>query len=97
MVQDFPFCIVIDDFPCIHDRNSSSNFHDDIELICNQNNLHPCFCLHFVKHFQNLGLNRHIKCCSRFVSDKQFRFTNQSHGDHNPLSHTTTELMRILL
>src|SRR5262249_47885699 len=40
---------------------------------------------------------RDIKSRGWFVSNEYFRVTAQSHGNHGPLAHTTTQLMRVFV
>ena len=42
-----------------------------------------------VHQFKDLCLNGHIKCRGRLVCDQNIRFTDQCHGNHHTLAHTT--------
>ncbi len=46
---------------------------------------------------QDLGLHRHVESRGRLVCDQHIRVVNEGHRDHGPLSHTSRELMRVIV
>ena len=51
--------------------------------------------LNVFKQLKNLRLNGNIKRGRRFIRNQNLRFTDERHGDHDPLPHPAAELMRI--
>ena len=45
---------------------------------------------------QDFRLDRHIKRSGRFIGNQQARFTSQSHGNHDALTHAAGQFMRVL-
>ena len=58
---------------------------------------HAQLVLQFHHQLQNLCLNGNVQCGSRLVGDQKLRFTCQRDRDHDTLSHTTGQLVGILL
>ena len=56
------------------------HYHDD---------RHTELLLQILHQFKDLRLNGHIKCRSRLICDQNIRFTDQCHGNHHTLAHTT--------
>ena len=53
--------------------------------------------LQIVHELQDLRLDRNVQSRGRLVRDEQLRLAGQCHGDHDTLTHTAGQLMRILL
>ncbi len=51
------------------------------------------FDLHHQIH--NLGLNGHIERGSRLICDQKLWIAGKGHGNHDPLSHTTAQLVGV--
>ena len=64
--------------------------------MCDENNTHLIGLLKFLHQFQNLCLNGYVKGSCRFICDQKFRMTDQTHSDHDTLTHTTGKFVRIL-
>ena len=58
---------------------------------------HTQFFLQSHHQFQDLCLNCHIQCCSRFVSNQYIRFAGKRHGNHNTLTHSSGKFIGILM
>src|SRR6516225_10770109 len=61
----------------------------------NENNSKAEMPLPLFYQFEDLGLDSDIERCGRFVCDENFRMAYQRHRDHDALTHSTGELMRI--
>ena len=58
---------------------------------------HAQLVLQLHHQLQDLRLNGNIQCGSRLIGDQKLRFTCQRNCDHDTLSHTTGQLVGILL
>ena len=64
--------------------------------MCDKDNTHVILFLKFFHQLQDLCLNGYIQSGCRLIGDQKLRMTDQTHGDHNPLTHTAGKLMRVL-
>ena len=55
------------------------------------------FALEVAHQVQNLGLNGHVQSSCRLIGDEKLRVTRERHSDHHSLTHTTRELVRVLI
>ena len=85
------------DLTCIHNGYFITDISHDTQVMGDENDTHLGFLLQILHQLQDLCLDSHIQSRSRLVSDQKLWMTDQSHSDHNTLSHTTGELMWILL
>ena len=97
MMKDFMGRTMLDDLACIHDRNAVSDACYDAEIMRDQNHARAIFFLQITDQINDLRLNRHIKCCRRFIGNEQLRLVGKCNCDHDPLTHASGQLMRILL
>ena len=47
--------------------------------------------------FEHLRLNRHVERRGGLVGDQELGVAGHGHGDHDALSHTTGELVRVVV
>ena len=87
---------LFNDTACIHNGNLIADIRNNTKVMSDKNDSHFCFLLQVFHQVKDLCLDRNIQSCSRLIRDQKLRMTDQTHGDHNSLAHTTGELMRIL-
>ena len=75
-------------------HHALGGFCDHAHIMGDQHQSHALFTLQPGEQFQNLRLNSHIERCCGLVGDQQLRAAGNSHGDHDPLTHTAGQLMR---
>ena len=83
------------DLAGIHHHCAVAKARNHTEIVADENNGHAEFGAHFFHQFENLRLDGHIKCRGRFVGDDEVGFGNQGHGDHDALTHSAGEFVRI--
>ena len=81
-------------FSRIHNRYSVT---DICNYMCNHNNCHAKLVFKLNHKLYNLCLNCNVKRCCRLIRNQKLRLAGKRHRNHNSLSHTSGELMRILL
>ena len=96
-IENIIRCTTLADTSTVHDKNLITHTCNDTEIMGYHDNRHSQLLLQFLHQFQYLRLNRHIKCRCRLICNQDIRFTDKCHGDHDTLTHTTGQLMRILL
>ena len=69
---------------------------DDCEVMGDEQDGHAEVALKFTKLVEDLGLDRDIERGGRLIGDQEIRSCREGHGDHHPLLHSATELMRIV-
>ena len=82
-------------FTGIDNRHIITMLRYHTQIMGNQNHCRVVFHLQFVNHIQYLCLNGHVKSRRWLVRNQKLRVAGQCNRDHNPLFHTTGELMRI--
>ena len=73
----------------IHDAQVISYLVDDSHVVGDQQDSHAGLFLQITHQAQDLGLNGDIQSGGGFIGDEQFGLTGQSHGNHDPLFHTS--------
>src|SRR5699024_7691799 len=92
--QLFARCL-FDDASALHDTYVMSNTANEIEVMADQQQRHAQASLKLLEKLEYFQLDRHVECSGRFVSDEQFGFVCQRHGNHHALSLTTGQFMGI--
>ena len=80
----------------IHDDDFIAQLRDNSEVMGDHNDRHSDLALDIFHKFQNTGLDRNVQRGRRLVRDQDIGLTGKRHCDHDPLSHTARQLMRIL-
>ena len=81
----------------IHHIDSIRHSRNNAKVMSNQHNGSPKRFLNSLNHFQNLCLNCHIQRRCWFVSNENFRVICYRYRNHNPLTHASRELVRVLM
>ena len=83
-------------FTCIHNGYFVTDLSNNTKVMCDKDNTHVILLLKFFHQFENLCLDGYIQSGCRLIGDQKLRMANQTHCDHNPLTHTTGKFMRVL-
>ena len=83
-------------FTCIHNGYFVTDLSNNTQVMCDKDNTHMILLLKFFHQLQNLCLDGYIQRSCRLIGDQKLRMTDQTHGDHNPLTHTTGKFVRVL-
>jgi|SRR6056300_1189176 hypothetical protein len=84
-----------DDVSGIHDRDPIGHFSDHPKVVADEEKGHSMLFLQLAQQVENLDLNRDVQRSGWFIGNQQCWFTGQCHGNHYPLTHTTTEFVWI--
>ncbi len=57
----------------------------------------PVSCFSCLDEFENLRLDRDVKCRCWLIGNQQFRLARQRHRDHHALSHAAGELVWVIV
>jgi len=80
----------------IHNRHTIGQPGNDTQVMGDPDNRHANFITQPFDQICNLGLNRHIQCRGRLISNKHLRCAGQRHGNHHALAHAAGELVRVI-
>ena len=97
IIEDVINGAFLDDAPCVHNNDFIGKIGDDTKIVGDEHNCHPHFRLEFLHETKHLRLDRHIEGSRGFIGNEQCRRTTECHGNHDPLTHTTGKLVRILI
>ena len=97
VVEDFVNRPLFQKFPGVHNINAVSHPGNDTQVVGDEDDgsLDPL--LQVLHQVQDFSLHSNVQGSSWFVSQKNFRFTDQGNGDNDSLPHTTRELVRVLV
>src|SRR5699024_7103973 len=79
-------CARFDDLAQIHDRNSIGNVTNNGQIVRDEQVSETEFTLYLFKQIDDLGLDGHVQCGSRFVEHKHFRVERQRPCDADALA-----------
>src|SRR5690554_1850076 len=85
---------VLDDLSGVHHGDLVCDIGDDPEIVCDENDAHAELTLELTEEIKDLRLNGHIERGCRFIGDEKSRPGGERDGDHHPLPHSATELVR---
>ena len=97
IVEDILCSTVFHDPAGIHNCDPLAHAGNHAKVMGDHDDRHAKLVLQFHHQLQDLCLYGHIKCCCRLICDQELWFAGKCHSDHDSLSHTTGQLMRILL
>ena len=80
---------------CIHHADPVRHVGHHAQIVGDEDHRKIPFPLHIVDQLQDPGLDGHIQCCCRLITDQDLRVAGQSDGDDDPLAHTAGKLERI--
>ena len=81
----------------VHDHDIVCHLVDNAQVMGDEHDGRAMLLLQRVHQVQNLSLNGHVQCGGGLVGNQQLGLAGQGHGDHDTLTHTAGELVRILL
>src|SRR5512138_3564562 len=87
----------LDNLAAIHNDDALRSFGDDAEVVRNHENGSAELLLKIHEKLENLRLNRHVERSRWLIRDHQCWTHDERHGNQHALSHSTRQLMRILL
>jgi len=89
MIENGIRCAPLTDTATVHDNNLITHTCNNTQIMGYHDDRHTELLLQILHQFKDLCLNGHIKCRSRLICDQNIRFTDQCHGNHHTLAHTT--------
>ena len=87
----------LDDLAGVHHVDAVGVAGDDAEVVRDDDDGRAELAAQAGHDFQHLRLNRHVERRRRLVGEQQLRVAGHGHGDHHALSHTTGELVRVVV
>ena len=79
----------------IHNDNVIRHASNNAQIVRNKHDRPVDFVFDFFEQVQNLGLYCHVERGGRLVRYYQFGIASERHGNHNALTHTARQLVRI--
>ena len=70
---------------------------DDAQVVGDEDDAHLVLVAQLVDEVEDLHLRRHVESRRRFVGDQDARLADEGHGDHDALTHTARELVRVVV
>ena len=87
----------LDDAPGVHDGDAVGVTGDDTQVVGDEDDAHLVLVAQLVDEVEDLHLRRHVESRRRFVGDQDARLAYEGHGDHDALTHTARELVRVVV
>src|SRR5215475_7633521 len=84
------------DPPRIHDRHAVAHLGDNPEIVGDEDDREPNLSLDVLEESEVRTLDRHVEGGRWLIRDEDLRVAGQRDGTDDPLSHASTELMRIV-
>ena len=84
------------DSACIHDIDSLCESCDDSKVMGNDHDSRVRLLCDVTDHLKDLSLSRYIESRRRLICDKDRWLGGHCHRNHDSLTHTTGELLRII-
>ena len=97
LVEDFLSSTELDGTAGVHNHNLIGHIGDDAQVMGNHNNGVAVLLLHLLHELDNLSLNGNIQSRRGLVGNQDIGIAGKSHSDHDTLTHTAGELVRILI
>ena len=85
-----------DDAARIHDKDLLAYFRYNPKIMGNEKDGRPDLSVHVDHEVQHLGLDGYIEGGGRLIGDQEAGPAGQRHSNHNPLPHSSGELMGIV-
>ncbi|MCY1498872.1 hypothetical protein D9M68_328690 [compost metagenome] len=81
----------------LHHHDVVGDLGDDTEIMGNDEDRHSGLLLQFLEQGEHLGLHGDVECRRRLIGDQKVRTERQRHGDHDALTLTAGEFVRIFV
>ena len=85
------------DLTRVHDGDIVRDFRHNAKVVGNQNDGHVVLALEIDQEVQNLRLNGDVERGGWFVGDQKIGLVCERHGNHDALTLTARELVRICI
>ena len=80
-----------DNLPGIHDADCIARFHNDPQIMGNQEHCRVKFLFQPIDHLKDLRLNRYIQRRGGLIGNQKLWIAGQCNGNHHPLLHAARE------
>ena len=80
----------------VHALHSIGDPRHDSEVVRDEHHRRLRFRLNSLENLEDLRLHGHVEGRGRFVRDQNLGFIGDGHGDHDALTHSSGELVRVL-
>lgn len=87
---------MFDDPSRVHDGHRIGDSRDEPEIMRDQDHGHPEFVARFHEQLEDLRLDGHIERGRRLIRNEEPRLSDESHRDHDPLTHPPGKLVGVL-
>ena len=87
---------VLDQPSAVHDGDVVGHVGDDAQVVGDEDEAHVVLVLQLLEQGHDLGLHRHVEGGGGLVGDEHSRVEGDRHGDHDALTHTAGELVRVV-
>ena len=97
LVEDFLSSTELDGTAGVHNHDLIGHIGDDAQVMGNHDNGVAVLLLHLLHELDNLSLNGNVQSRRGLVGNQDIGIAGKSHSDHDALTHTAGELVRILI
>ena len=97
IAEEPPLGRLLDHSPRVHHAYALRQVGDDPHVVGDQDDRRPVIALKPLHELEDLCLDRHVEGGRRLVGDQQRRVAREGHRDHDALSHSPRELVRVLV
>ena len=85
MIEQLVHRPLLHDAALLHHQGRIAKLVDHVQIVGDEQVAEVQFIPQFPQQFQNLGLNGHVQCTDRLVSNEEAGPLDQGHGDGHPL------------
>ena len=97
LVEDFLSSTELDGTAGVHNHDLVGHVGDDAQVMGNHDDGVAVLLLHFLHELDNLSLNGNVQSRRGLVGNQDIGIAGKCHSDHDTLTHTAGELVRILI
>ena len=97
LVEDFLSSTELDRTAGVHNHDFVGHIGDNAQVMGNHDDGVAILLLHFLHKLNNLSLNGNVQGSRGLVGYQNIGITGKGHGDHDALTHTAGELVRVLV
>ena len=95
--QQFRGRRIFDDPARIHHENPIGEARNHAQIVTDEREGHAGFAARGTQQLHDLCLQGHIERGGRLVRDQKVRLAQQTHRQHDPLTHSARQFIRVLL
>jgi hypothetical protein len=85
---------LFDDAAGVHDRNTIGTFHEEREVVSDEDDPETKLVAQVVNGLENRSLDHDVECGGRLVEDEEFRAQYEGEGNDRALAHPARKLVR---